>query len=343
MIDLRSDSSSTPTKDMRKAMAEAEVGNDAFREDPTVNELERLAASLLGKEAALFVSSGTMGNILGLLATTSPGDAVLAGRQSHLIRFEAGAPARLGGVALLPFDDESGRLSINQLERFLNLPMSLRTRMLSIENTHNSSGGLALSLEEMAQYQAFVRKYDLHLHLDGARLFNAAIAIGVPAREIVRFADSVTFCLSKCLSAPIGSILVGKSDFINRARELRFQLGGQMRQAGIIAAAGLVALNSMMPQIEVDHDHARILAQGIAGIVGIGISPELVQSNIVLFDVSKLVSNAQIFEDRLEARGVFASVFSPHMIRFITYRDIDRDRINTVLEVTRDVARELQS
>jgi len=344
MIDLRSDSSSLPTKAMREAMASAAVGNDAFGEDPTVNELEQRAALLLGKESALFVPSGTMGNLLAILTATNPGDAVLVGRQSHLVRFEAGAPSRFGGVLFVPFDDAPmGRMRIEELESFLTLPMSLRPRMLVIENTHNSSGGLVLSIEEMAQYSSLAHKHNLHLHLDGARLFNAACALGVPVSELSCYADSVCFCLSKCLSAPVGSILVGEREFITQARKNRFQLGGQMRQAGILAAAGLVALDTMLPQIEKDHHNARILAEGLAAIDGIELDLNLVQTNIVMFDVSNLVANAQEFEEKLEARGVYASVFSPRQIRFVTYRNINQPEIDKVLEITREIVRELRS
>jgi len=340
MIDLRSDSSSTPTDAMRKAMATAAVGNDAFGEDPTLNELERRAASLLGKESALFVSSGTMGNLLAILAATDPGDAVLAGRLSHLVRFEAGSAARFGGVSLVTFADSRGRMKIEELESFLTLPMSLRPRMLSVENTHNSSGGLVLSVKEMAQYASLARQYGLHLHLDGARIFNAAFALGVSVSELSCRVDSVSFCLTKCLSAPAGALLGGSEEFITRAREWRFQLGGQMRQIGILAAAGLMALDSMLPQIEKDHLNARILAQGLGAIDGIEVDTDLVETNIVLFDVSNLVDSAQEFEERLEAHSVYASVFSPRHIRFITYRDIQQGEIDEVLEITREVAQE---
>jgi len=343
MIDLRSDSSSMPTDAMRRAMAEAEVGNDAFKEDPTVNELEMRSASLLNKEAALFVSSGTMGNLLALLTATCPGDGVIAGRQSHIVRFEAGAPARLGGLSLIPFDDPAGRMGIDSIESFLKLPMNLKPRILTHENTHNSSGGLVLTLDEQAQYGTLAREHGLHYHLDGARLFNAATALGVPSSDIAKTADTVTFCLSKCLSAPVGSILAGKTEFIKRARDTRFQLGGQMRQVGVLAAAGLVALDTMIPQIKIDHINAKLLAEGLAEIDGIEVSIDLVQTNIVLFDVSNLVTSAQEFEDILETKGVYASVFSPHQIRFITYRNINEAIIAKVIKITKEVAEELRS
>jgi len=343
MIDLRSDSSSTPTDGMREAMAAAVVGNDAFGEDPTVNELEQRVASLLGKESALFVSSGTMGNLVAVLTATNPGDAVLAGRLSHLVRFESGAPARFGGLALVPFSDPRGRMRTEELESFLGLPMSLRPRVLSVENTHNSSGGLVLSVQEMADYGSVARRYGLHLHIDGARLLNAASALGVHVSELSRHAASVTICLTKCLSAPVGAVLAGDAEFISRARDTRFQLGGQMRHTGILAAAGLVALDVMLPQIDKDHLNARVLAQGLAAIDGIEVDVDVVETNIVLFDVSSLGASAPAFEERLEARGVYASVFSPEQIRFITYRDIGEREISDVLDITAAVAQEYQS
>jgi len=343
MIDLRSDSSSTPTDLMRQAMATAAVGNDAFREDPTVNELEQRAAALLKKEAALFVSSGTMGNMLGTLTVAAPGEVVVAGRQSHLVRFEAGAPARIGGVMLLSFSDENGRISLEEVEDYITRPTSLRQRVLAIENTHNSSGGLVLDKKEMEQYYSFALKYNLHLHLDGSRIFNAATALGVSAAELASCADSVTFCLSKGLSAPVGSVLLGKREFIDHAREYRFLLGGQMRKVGILAAAGLVALDTMIPQIKIDHQNAKILAQGLTKLNGIKLMLDLVQTNIVLFDVSDLVKDAQDFENLLETRGVYASVFSSKQIRFITYRDITQSIVERVLETCESVVKEIRS
>jgi threonine aldolase len=244
---------------------------------------------------------------------------------------------------LVPFADPAGRMNIDELETFLTLPKSLRPRLLSIENTHNSSGGLALSVEEIHQYHSLARRHGLYLHMDGSRIFNAAVALKVPASDLARYADSVTFCLSKGLSAPVGSIIAGSREFITRARDNRFQLGGQMRQAGIIAAAGLVAMDTILPQLERDHQNAHFLAMGLAAIEGIKVNIDLVQTNIVLFDVSNLVSNAQEFEEQLEVRGVFASVFSHRLIRFITYRDIGQDEINKVLRITSEVAEGFQS
>jgi len=343
MIDLRSDSSSTPTDLMRQAMANAKIGNDAFQEDPTVNALERKAATLLGKEEGLFVASGTMGNLVPVLSAAKPGETVLAGRDSHFVRFEAGAPARLGGFTLIAFPDEDGKPRIDEIRDFMELPKSLVPRVFVLENTHNSSGGMILSLEEMKAYAGLAKSYGLHLHLDGARIFNAAEALQVPASEIAQYADSVAFCLTKCLSAPVGSILVGKHEFIAQARNMRFMLGGQMRQAGVIAAAGLVALETMLPQIAVDHQNARTLAKGLSEIDGIRVDLERVRSNIVLFDVSPLVDHAQQLEDLLERHGVYASVFSSRDIRYITYRDIDADTIEQVLSITAQVAQEIGS
>jgi threonine aldolase len=341
MIDLRSDSSSSPTDLMRHAMARAEVGNDAFREDPTVNELEKRAAELLEKEAALFVSSGTMGNLVAVMAATSAGETIIAGRQSHLVRFEAGGAARLGGVFMSTFPDENGRMDPDEIENYIQLPMSLTPRLMAIENTHNSSGGLVLDLKEMERYKTLAAKYGMHLHLDGSRIFNAASALGVPAAGITSKVDSVSMCLSKGLSAPVGSILLGKQDFIDKARDIRFLLGGQMRKAGILAAAGLVAFDTMLPQISIDHENATLLAKGLAGLKGIKVRLDQVQTNMVLFDVSELVKHAKEFENLLEARGVFASVFSDKQIRFITYRDIDRMVIKDTLVICESVVKEI--
>jgi threonine aldolase len=343
MIDLRSDSSSSPTDLMRQAMAKAEVGNDAFGEDPTVNELEKRAAELLDKESALLVSSGTMGNIVAVMTAASAGETILAGRQSHLVRFEAGSAAKLGGVFMVTFPDENGRIDPEEIRNYIHLPMSLTPRLLVIENTHNCSGGLVLGMEEMEHYQALAAEHRMHLHLDGSRIFNAASALKLPAATIASTVDSVSFCLSKGLSCPVGSILLGKQNFIKKAREIRFLLGGQMRKVGILAAAGLVAFDTMLPQISIDHENAKILAKGLASLPGIKVSLDKVQTNIVLFDVSELVKDAKEFEDLLEARGVFASVFSDKQIRFITYRDIDRMVVEDTLEICEDIVKELRS
>ncbi len=343
MIDLRSDSSSSPTEQMRQAMAHAPVGNDAFREDPTVNELEKRAADLLDKEAAVFLSSGTMGNLIAVMAATTPGDAILAGRQSHLVRFEAGGAARLGGLLIITFPDEDGRIKPVEIENYIQLPMNLTPRLLAIENTHNCSGGLALSLEEMEVYQALAKNCNMHLHLDGSRIFNAASALKVPAALIASKVDSVSICLSKGLSAPVGSILLGTREFIKKSREMRFLLGGQMRKVGIIAAAGIVALDTMLPQIDIDHENALFLAKGLASLPGIKVKLDRVQTNIVLFDVSDLVPDAREFEDMLESRGIFASVFSNEQIRFITYRNINRAVIEEVLIICKDVIQEIRA
>ena len=332
IIDLRSDTVTRPTPEMRRAMAEAEVGDDVFGDDPTVNELERRAAELMGKEAAVLVASGTMGNITALLSHTQRGDEVIVGSEAHILLAEVGGTGALAGAVLRPLpNDARGRLDPAAVEGIIR-PQNVhfqRTALVCLENTHNRCGGAVLTVEDTETIAEVAHRHGVAVHLDGARIFNAAVALGIAARELSAPADSVTFCLSKGLSAPVGSLLCGSQDFIDRARRNRKMLGGGMRQAGILAAAGLVALDSMIDRLAEDHENAAVLARGLAELPGIEIDPNVVQTNLVFF---RLIDEpAQSFSQRLKEAGILAGASGPRSIRMVTHHGIERRHIDETL------------
>ncbi len=286
-IDLRSDTVSHPTAEMREAMAKAEVGDDVYHDDPTVNQLEADAAALLGKEAAVFVTSGTQGNLCALLAHCQRGESILIGDTSHIFRYEQGGMAQLGGILphTLPVQSDA-TLRLADLERAINPDDEHKpvTRLVALENTHNMAGGLPISAAYTDAVADFARRNNLILHIDGARIFNAAAAFGVDVQTLVAGADSVTFCLSKGLCAPAGSVLVGEHDFIRRARRARKVLGGSLRQAGILAAAGLIALHKMRDRLIEDHRNAQLLAEGLSEIPAVDIKSQ--NTNFIFFSLA---------------------------------------------------------
>ncbi|BBO71879.1 threonine aldolase [Desulfosarcina alkanivorans] len=307
IIDLRSDTITRPTPAMRKAMADAEVGDDVFKEDPTVNRLEEMAARRMGKPAALLVGSGTMGNLVSQLAHCGRGDETLLGDQSHVFFYEQGGASALGGIhpRTLP-NEKDGTIAPETIEAAIrpddvHFPQS---RLVIVENTHNRCSGTPLTAAYTATVGRLARRHGLKLHIDGARIFNAAVSLGVDAAELAAPADSVTFCLSKGLAAPVGSVLCGDEDFIARARRMRKSVGGGMRQAGIIAAAGIVALTEMVDRLAEDHANARTLAVGLAGIPGLGIDPDAIATNIVYFRVTAKGLDAPAVVARLGESGV---------------------------------------
>lgn len=324
VADLRSDTVTRPTPEMRRAMAEAEVGDDVYGEDPTVNALEAEAATLLGKAAALFVPSGTMGNQLAVLCHTERGDEVLAHAESHVGYYEAGAPAWLAGVTLRGIPGARGTFGAADLEAALR-PADVhfpRPRLLCLENTHNRGGGRVWDPDLLRAVAATARRHGLAVHLDGARLWNAAVASGRPPAQLAEPADSVLCCLSKGLAAPVGSVLAGPEDWIARARRYRKALGGGMRQAGVLAAAGLVALRTMLPRLAEDHANARALAEDLAAIGGLEVRPDEVETNIVL--VGTAHRPAQAVVESLRERGVLAGTMGPRLLRLVTHRDAGR-------------------
>ncbi|MCM3141236.1 low-specificity L-threonine aldolase [Brevibacillus sp. MER 51] len=329
-IDLRSDTVTKPTEEMLRAMAEAEVGDDVYREDPTVNRLEAIAAEILGKEAALFVTSGTQGNQVAVLTHCVNGDEVIAEADSHIFYYEGGAMSALAGVQTRTLVGERGALRAEEVERAVrgNNIHFPRTKLICLENTHNRAGGAVISVAQMKSVYAIAQKHGIPVHLDGARLFNAAVAQGVAVSELSAFADTVQICLSKGLSAPVGSILAGDRAFIEEARWWRKKLGGGMRQAGYLAAPGIIALTRMTERLAEDHERAQQLAKGLRQL---SLQVEQVETNIVLVNTDSIGQTAVGFLERLEEKGVLAVDFDEYVIRFTTHRHITDQHIETVV------------
>jgi threonine aldolase len=340
-IDLRSDTVTLPTPAMREAMAHAELGDDVYGEDPTINRLEALAAERVGKEAAVLVPSGTMGNLLGVLSHCGRGDEALVGDQSHIYHYEGGGASVLGGVVLRPVPTmPTGELPLDLLEASVHSsgdPHQAQTRLICLDNTHNRCGGVVLSPEYMGAVRAFARERGLSLHLDGARVFNAAVSLGVDVREITQHVDSVMFCLSKGLSAPVGSMLAGDAAFIQRARRIRKMVGGGMRQAGVLAAAGLVALADMVERLAEDHSNARMLAEGLSTFPQIAIDLASVQSDIVIFTFHSETMDPEGFVNALHDRGVLIGGMGGGRVRAVTHYGISSSDIEETLEAVRSV------
>ncbi|MDQ4099048.1 MAG: aminotransferase class I/II-fold pyridoxal phosphate-dependent enzyme [Chloroflexota bacterium] len=339
MIDLRSDTVTRPTPAMRQAMADAIVGDDQYGEDETVHRLEAKAAALLGKEAAVYVPSGTMGNLAALLAHCGRGDEAILGDESHIFWFESGGPATLGGIPLnLLRTDRWGRLDIDAVAAAIRpeRPGFPHTGVVCIENTHNRCSGVALSLDYLRELRVVTAKRETPIHMDGARIFNAAAALGVAPSALAAEVDSVQFCLSKGLGAPVGSLVVGSRDFIANARKQRKLLGGAMRQAGVIAAAGIIALETMIERLPEDHRRARRLATGLAAMPGVSVDLEAVQTNIVLFRPPAGHDAAEIVQ-RLAAHGLRISNYGPRGLRMVTHYEIDDVAIERALETLETV------
>jgi threonine aldolase len=343
VIDLRSDTITHPTSEMRKAIFEAEVGDDVYGEDPTVNRLEAMAATKMGKEAALLTTSGTQSNLIAVLSQTKHGDEVILGSDAHILWYESGGAAAFGGVVMrtLP-NDSSGRLDLGDIERTirskgLHYP---ETTLLCLENTHNRCGGAVLGAEYTNEVCKLAHAHGVKVHLDGARIFNAAIALGIPADVLAKHVDSVSFCLSKGLSAPVGSLLCGDKDFIERARKFRKMLGGGMRQAGIIAAAGIVALQTMVDRLGQDHANAGRLARGMARIKGIELPRADVPTNIVMFNLSSGLSVAKFIEG-LEMAGVKVGSRGGNLFRAVTHRMVSSADIDEALTRLETVCQKL--
>jgi len=321
VIDLRSDTITHPTPEMRKAMFEAEVGDDVYREDPTVNQLETMAAGIMGKEAALFTTSGTQSNLVAVLTHTNHGDEIIVGDEAHMLWYEVGGAAALGGVTLRTVPNDScGCLNPDDIDRTIrgediHYP---RTTLLCLENTHNRCGGTVLTRDYTDEVCNLAHARGLKIYLDGARIFNAAVALGIPASSLTQNVDSVGLCLSKGLSAPVGSLLCGSKDFVEQARKFRKMLGGGMRQAGVIAAAGIVALETMIDRLAEDHANARRLARGLAGIEGITLAQDDISTNIVMFHLSPELSVVE-FVEGLDRAGVKIGLRDGHPFRAVTH------------------------
>jgi threonine aldolase len=340
-IDLRSDTVTKPTPEMREAMAEAEVGDDVFRDDPTLNRLEALAAGMLGKEAAIFVPSGTMGNLLALLVHCQRGEEVIVGNQSHIYLNEAGGMSALGGIQPCPVPNQAdGSLLLDDILASIRTedvhhPI---TRLICLENTQNICGGVPLTADYTRQVSELAHQNGLLLHVDGARIFNAAVAQDVSARDLVDPADSVMFCLSKGLAAPVGSILAGSQTFISRARHIRKMLGGGMRQAGVLAAAGIVSLEKMTKRLAEDHDRARKLAQGLRQIDGLAVDRESPHTNMVYMNLADGVgkNTAQVSEI-MRSYGVLLDAENNRRFRLVTHYEIDDEAVDRTVDSFRQV------
>ncbi len=339
LIDLRSDTVTQPTAAMRQAMAEAEVGDDVYGEDPTVNLLERTAAERLGKEAGAFVVSGSMGNLVSVLAWCGRGDEAILGTDDHLLVNEMGAVSAFGGVHLrsLP-SDRRGLMDAAQVEATVSPGgMFPRTALLCLENTHNRGNGAAFSVDELRPLTDVAAAHGMAVHLDGARIFNASVALGVGPAELASVADSVTFCLSKGLSCPVGSVVVGSADFVARARRVRKMAGGGMRQAGIIAAAGVVALDSMVDRLADDHANAQRLARGLAGLPGVALDPGDVETNICYMELAD--GAGRDLAAALRERGVLANG-RQNWVRFVTHNGITSEDVDEALDAIASVVRD---
>jgi threonine aldolase len=347
IVDLRSDTLTLPTPEMRDAMARAEVGDDVWEEDPTVKRLEALAAERLGKAAGLFVASGTMGNLISVVSQTQTGQEVVLDLDSHIFNNEVAGAAVIGNLQMRPVKTARGFLTPDQVREALR-PANIHvppTGLVCIENTHNRHGGTCCTPEEIGAVAAVAHGASVPVHLDGARLFNAAIALKRPARDFVRDVDSVTFCVSKGLGAPVGSVICGSAGLIDKARRVRKMLGGGMRQAGVIAAAGIVALEKMVDRLAEDHANARALAEGVAKLPGLAVDLASVQTNIVIFRVERGASAATSAAATADlvaasaARKVKIHAIGPDSIRCVTHKDIDAEDIGRTLDAFAEITR----
>jgi threonine aldolase len=337
--DFRSDTVTRPTAKMRRAMAEAAVGDDVLGDDPTVKRLEAMAAAVLGMEAALFVPSGTMGNEIAIKVWTNPGDEIIVESRSHIYLYEAAGPALISGVQVCPIDTESGAIPVDTIRRSIRDSSDIhcpRTRLFCIENTHNMHGGRILPIDYLRGLRELSLERRIPIHLDGARIFNASAATGISPAEYASFADSVMFCLSKGLGAPIGSMLVGSSDFIEKARRVRKVLGGGMRQVGVIAAPAIIALEEMRDRLHVDNENAKRLADGIGDLPGVALDPEIIETNIVFARFELPAPSAAEVVRQLERRGVLCIPLGPGVIRFVTHYDVDETDVERLVDAMRD-------
>jgi len=341
LVDLRSDTVTKPTPAMRKAIAEAEVGDDVFGEDPTVNTLQKKVAEILGKEASLFVPSGTMANQLAIKSHTQPGDEVIIEATSHPYNFESGASAALSGIQFYCLKGVRGILDASQIEEAIrpndhHFPV---TRLICLENTHNRGGGAIYPLEKIAEISQLAKSKNLLLHLDGARLWNASVATGIKPQEYARWVDSVSVCLSKGLGAPIGSLVAGTKPFIDRVHRFRKMFGGGMRQVGIIAAAGLYALGHHIERLKEDHQNAKRLALGLKALKGIAINPDHVETNMVIFDVAESGMTAAQVSEAMKRERILIHAFGKTQIRLVTHLDVSGEDIEVALEAFKKVFR----
>jgi threonine aldolase len=342
-IDLRSDTVTLPTEEMLEAIRHAKLGDDVFREDPTVNRLEEMAAEKMGKEAALLVTSGTQANLVSLMSNTKRGELVILEAESHMYWYEVGGISAIAGLLPWPLKSLLGALDPKDVEAAIR-PRNIHfpePTLVCIENTHNRHGGTVITPDQIRAISTVAKAHGLRLYMDGARIFNAAVALKVNVKEFTRHVDNLMFCLSKGLSCPVGSVVVGTQEFIDKARKARKVLGGGMRQAGIIAAAGIVALEKLVDRLEEDHRNAKRLAEGISKIQGVAVNMERVQTNMVLFDISGLGVADELFLSKLKENGVLALANAKNKVRMVTHRGIEKEHIEKAVAAVENVANEL--
>jgi threonine aldolase len=342
-IDLRSDTVTLPTEEMLEAIRHAELGDDVYREDPTVNKLEEMAAEKMGKEAALLVTSGTQANLVSLMSNTKRGDLVILEAEAHMYWYEVGAISAIAGLLPWPVKSAFGALDPKDVEAAIR-PRNIHfpdPALVCVENTHNRHGGTVITPEQLREISNVAKAHGLRLYMDGARIFNAAVALKVDVKALTRHLDNLMFCLSKGLSCPVGSLVVGTQEFIDRARKVRKVLGGGMRQAGIIAAPGIIALEKMIDRLEDDHVNAKRLAEGIAKTAGIAVDMKRVQTNMVLVDISGLGVADEVFLSKLKEKGVLASATSKNKVRMVTHRGIEQEHREKAIAAIANVADEV--
>jgi len=342
IIDLRSDTVTQPTEEMLDAIRYAELGDDVFGEDPTVNRLEKIASEQMGKEAALLVTSGTQANLISLMSNTERGDLVILESESHIYWYEVGGISLIAGLLPWPIKSRLGAPAPEDVEAAIR-PQNIHfpePSLICLEDTHNRHGGTIITPDQIKVISGVAQAHDLKLYLDGARIFNAAVALRVDVKEFTKHVDNLMFCLSKGLCCPVGSLLVGTREFIERARKLRKVLGGGMRQAGIIAAPGIVALENMIDRLTEDHRNAMHLAEGITKIDGIQIDLSGVQTNIVCFDISGLGIADDLFLSKLKEKGIFALTLAENKVRMVTHRGIEKTHVETAIAAIENIANE---
>ena len=338
-MDLRSDTVTKPSAEMRRAMAEAEVGDDVFIEDPTVNKLQERAAEIFGRQAALFVPSGSMGNLTCILAQTQQGQEVICEESGHVYNYEMASMSAIGGVLPRLVPGEDGILSWQAISKAIRPKIYYRsqTALIALENTHNMAGGTVYPTKLSEEICERAHDAGIRVHLDGARIFNAATYLGEDVADMTKKFDSIQFCLSKGLGAPVGSMIVGSREFIERCRSIRKMLGGGMRQAGVLAAAGLIALEKGPKRLQVDHDHAKLLATGLAAIPGITLNPAKVQTNIVIFHLKTSGWSSSDFLQTLAKRDVLAVPVDNERVRMVTHLDVDRNDVEKAAAAVQEV------
>lgn len=345
IIDLRSDTVTLPTDEMLDAIRHAELGDDVFGEDPTVNRLEKLAAERMGKEAALLVTSGTQANLISLMANAKRGELVILEAESHIYWYEVGSISSVAGLLPWPVKSRWGALNPEDVEAAIR-PQNIhfpKPSLICLENTHNRHGGTVITPDQIKAVKEVAEAHGLQLYLDGARIFNAAVALRVDVKKFTEHVDNLMFCLSKSLCCPVGSIVVGSTEFIEKARKLRKVLGGGMRQAGIIAAPGIVALEKMIDRLEEDHKNARRLAEGIARIEGIKIDLGTIKTNMVYFDICELGLPDDMFLLKLREKGVLALTIAKDKVRMVTHRGIEKDQVEKTIAAIESIANEVKA